>query len=274
MTFPVVAARTTTTDPSNTNSRSIGLGSPSAGDILVVFATTSGAGGPYDIDLAASGSDWTLIQAAGIQLRLGIFWKVANGSDALTLKTIASTRMVATCYRITGHGSAMGGATSFPNSTAGANVNPPSASLTGSAQDALFITALCGTSSNASAAPASYTNLTTAGIAFNVFLSTAERELNGTSDDPGSFTNTSQGYITTTVVVPSIGPPTTAARLTQEAVELLSDSASPSARLSQVSAELVTSVSVAARVTQVAVEMVSPNVSTSSSGPGMLLIAT
>lgn len=273
MTFPVVAARTTTSDPANTNSHVIGLGSPSAGDLLVVLVATTGAGGPYEIDTTASGLAWTSVQAAGTSVRIGVFWKVATGGDALTLLTRAATRMVSTCYRITGHGSAMGGATSFPNSTGGANVNPPSASLTGAAQDSLFITALGTSNSAASAAPASYTNLTTIAAGSAVVLSSAERELNATSDDPGAFTNASQGYITTTVVVPSIGPPTTHARLSQEAVELISG-VTPAARLSQVAVELVSTPPVAARLSQIVVEMVSENAPSDTSGPSMLFIAT
>lgn len=272
MTFPVAAARTTTADASAVHSRSIGLGAPSAGDLLVVFANSASASGAHIID-PASGAEWfSVVAGVGSSLRLSVFAKVATGggADVLTLQTLTPVRMAAVCYRVTGHGSTIaGGTTATATST---NGDPPSASFSGAAQDALFLTALATVSSVASAAPAGYGSLTTAS-AGTAFMSTAELAANGTSNDPGTFTNTSQQWVATTVAIPELAI-TTAARQTQEAVEAVSN-ISPTVRITQISAEMLSHVTAIARVTQVSVEMVSENVPDGlGGGPSMLFIAT
>lgn len=271
MTFPVAAARTTTIDGANALSHSIGLGSPSAGDLLVVFAGSANAGGPYFIDESASGANWfPLGTGTGVNMRLAAFAKVATGSDALTLRTTNSVRMASICYRITGHGSTVAAGVTATGITA--NGDPPAATITGSAQDVLFLAALATGTSVASAAPASYGTLTTTG-ASNTFMSTAERALNGTTDNPGAFTSAAQDWVAIAVAVPELAI-TTLARMTQAAAEILSD-ATPAARLTQIAAEILSGATPAARLTQIAVEMVSENVpNDSGSGPMMLIIAT
>lgn len=270
MTFPVAAARTTTADPSGTQTHSIGLGSPSAGNLLVVVAASSGAGGAFVIDEAVSGPGWFVIGGGtGTNLRVAVLAKVAAGSDALTLRTINAVRMASVCYRITGHGSSVaGGATATASST---NGDPPNAAITGAAQDVLYLAALASAVSVASAAPSGYGSLTTAS-AGTVFMSSAELGANGTSNNPGTFTNTSQEWLATTVAIPELAI-TTAARMTQEAVEAVTNTAR-AARVTQIAAEVVSQVTVAARLTQIAVEMVSENVPDGVARPSMLFIAT
>lgn len=271
MTFPVVAARTLTSDAVAAVAHSIGLGSPSAGDLLIVFATSSNAGGPYFIDEPASGPGWlSLGGGTGVNMRLLALAKIATGSDALTLRTTNSVRMASACYRITGHGSYVSGGSTTTGITA--NGDPPAASITGSAQDILFLTALASGTSVASAAPSSYGTLTTTGGG-GAFMSVAERTLNATTDNPGAFTSAAQDWVATTVAIPELAI-TTLARLTQESVEILSNT-TPAARLTQIAAELISTVTATARLTQIAVEMVSQNVpNDSGAGPGMLIIAT
>jgi hypothetical protein len=273
VTFPVAAARTTTTEAVAVNSHSIALGSPSAGDLLVVFAAAQNSNGLFFVDKAVSGEGWLISQALGTLStgRMAALCKIANGGDALTLLTSSAVRMAAVCYRVTGHASAIAGfsfATAFST-----NGNPPAASVPGAARDILFLTAMATNSSVASAAPASYGSLTTANSG-TAFMSAAERALNGTTDDPGGFTNVLQEVITTTVAIPeTVG--TTAVRQTQEAVETLSN-ATPAARLTQISTEVVSRAIVDARLSQIVVEMVSTNVpdDTFSTQPVMLFIAT
>lgn len=271
MTFPVVAARTSTAEAVAVNSHSIALGSPSAGDLLVVFATAQNANGFFFIDKAVSGEGWLLFQGLGTvgTGRFAVLAKVASGSDALTLLTSSAVRMAALCYRVTGHASAIAG---FSMLTAfGTNGNPPAASVTGAARDILFLTAMGTNSAVASAAPASYSSLTTVN-AGTAFLSAAERALNGTTDDPASYTNTTQEWVTTTVAIPeTVG--TTAVRQTQESVETLTN-ATPAARLTQISSEVVSRATVAARLSQISVEMVSTNVPDGLAQPEMLFIVT
>jgi hypothetical protein len=269
VTFPVVAARTPTNDVGNSFAHSIGLGSPSAGDLLIVFATSSNANGPYFID-PGSGPNWEVIGGGvGTNIRLLTLAKLATGSDALTLHTVNSVRMSSTCYRITGHGLYVSGGSTTTGLTA--NADPPAASITGSAQDILFLTALGSGTSVASGAPSSYGTLTTGGAV--AFLSVAERTLNGTTDNPGAFTSAAQDWVATTIAVPELAL-STLARLTQAAVEIVSD-ATPAAQLTQIAAELVSTATPSARLTQIAVELVSQNVPNGSgAGPGMLIIAT
>lgn len=279
MTIPVVAARTTTADPSSTGVHAIALGAPNAGDLLVVFTGTSGiAPGPHIIDQATSGTRWAQIGAGvGVsQTRIAVFAKIADGggADALTLLTPTTIRMGAICYRITGHGSTVStGTTASANST---NGNPPAASISGAAQDVLFLTAMVTNSSVASAPPASYGTLTTisAGGGF-VCVSGAERGIAATtSDDPGTFTNTSQEWIATTIAIPELAIATNA-RASQAVREALSIT-SPEMRASQVIREFVSATAPYMLATQVVVEMVSENVpdDTLSAQPVMLFIAT
>lgn len=275
MTVPVVAARTSTTITTIARSHSIALGAPNAGDLLLVVAAATGATtAPFLIDKGVSGKLWTPIGVglASSNLRIAAYAMLAagGGADALTLEASGSGRMAAHCYRITGHGSTVaGGATATANGT---NGNPPAASISGSAQDVLFVTSLATTTSVASAAPASYGTLTTAS-ATSVFMSTAERGLNATTDDPGTFTNTSQEWLATTFAIPELAI-TTNARATQAAREILTD-ATATMRVSQVVREIASVAAPNLWASQIAVEMVSTNVPDGlGEGPSMLIIAT
>lgn len=271
MTFPVAAARTTTVDGASTASHAIGLGAPSAGDLLVVFIVIN-ITDELVIDEAASGTGWwRLATAEGFNMRVAAYAKLAEGGDALTLRSSAGVRAASVCYKVTGHGSGIGGgltASAFSGSG-----NPPSASFGGAAQDALFITALGTTTSVASAAPSGYASLTTAS-APSAFMATAEKTANATSDDPGTFTNTSQSWVATTVAIPSSAVATNA-RVTQAVGEVVSN-VTANLRASQIAAETVSKSDPFARATQVCVEMVSENVPDGlvTAGPQLLFIAT
>jgi hypothetical protein len=273
VTFPVAAARTTTTDASTLNSHPIGLGSPSAGDLLIVFATANGPVGDFFIDEAASGIGWRHISTLNglLSLKMSVYCKIAAGGDALTLLTSATVRMASICYRITGHGSSVAFGT-MVSGFGSNNGDPPSASITGAAQDVLYLAALAANAVVPSAGPASYTDFTTANSTHAVMCS-AERNLNGTTDNPGVFTHAFAEWISATIAIPEIAL-TAAMRLTQAPVESLTSAVSP-LRVTQLSAETVSTVSVAARMSQLAIEVVSTNdnvVVTAS--PSMLFIAT
>jgi hypothetical protein len=276
MAFPTVAARTTTAEASSSQVHSVALGSPNAGDLLVVIVGSGSAGDAYLIDEVASGRGWFEITAASSSsLRLHTYAKIAlgGGNDVLTLRTVFSMRVAAVCYQITGHGSYVGGGASATATST--NADPPNASISGSAQDVLFLAAMVSLNSVASAAPSSYGTLTTLTIS-GAFLSSAERALNATSDNPGTFTNTSQQWIATSIAIPELAI-TTNARQTQEAVETITGSSSTNvARLTQIAAETISHISTnAGRITQVIVEMVSTNVPNDSTAqPIMILIAT
>lgn len=268
MTFPVVSARTTTVDGSATFTRAINLGGPVAGDLLIVISGTRSGGGMF-----VSESDWHEISnTVEGALRKIVLAKIATGTDALTIVTGGSVRLASVCYRITGHGSYIG--FSATSATSG-NGNPPSAGITGGAQDTLFIASNLTPNSISSAAPSGYSSLTTAS-AGTVFLACAELTANATADDPGTFTNTSQDWIATTSAIPELTI-TTAARQSQEVVEAISLVSTNAARATQIATEVVSRVSNnVGRATQVVVEIISENVPNDgvAGGPSMILIAT
>lgn len=276
MTFPVIASRTTTVDAGTEATHSIGLGSPSAGDLLLVFFSAN-LSNPSSITVheALSSSGWTPIahSTAGNSSRLAVFTKIAvgGGGDTLTLFTNQVVRAAAVCYRITGHGSSVAvGTFASANST---NGDPPAVSISGAAQDVLFIAALATGLSVASAAPSSYGTLTTAAGTISA-ISTADRNLNATTDNPGSFTNTSQNWTAVAVAVPELAL-TSNARASQAPVELLS-AIDPTAYLSQLAPEVLSGVTAQSFLSQLSVEMVSENVADDSfaTQPVMLFIAT
>lgn len=276
MTFPVIASRTTTVDAGTDFAHAIGLGSPSAGDLLLVFFSAN-LSTPSSIVVheAISGAAWTAIahSTSGNSSRLAVFAKIAagGGGDVLTLLTNGAVRATAVCYRITGHGSSVA-VGSFASATS-TNGDPPAVSISGAAQDVLFIAALASASSVASAAPASYGTLTTAAGTISA-VSTADRNLNATTDNPGTFTNTSQNWTAVAVAVPELAI-TSNARASQVPVEMTSG-IDPTAYLSQLAPEVLSGVTALAYLSQLSVEMVSENVPDDNfaTQPVMLFIAT
>lgn len=257
MTFPTAVARTPTTEGSAGFSHPISLGSPSAGDLLVVFASS---GSTFYLNKTASGRAWFQVGGGNgaSSLRVAVFAKIAEGggNDGLTLETTISNRVAALCYRITGHSSAIA-ASSFATAV-GTNGNPTSAAISGSAQDVLFLAFLATTSSVASAAPTNYGTLTTANSGTTAAVNVAERNLNGTSDDPGTFTNTSQEWGAVTIAIPELSI-TTNARATQTVAETLSNVA-PAMYGSQLAVEVMSSNALYMISSQLVVEMLSQNV--------------
>lgn len=272
MTFAVVAARTGTTDGSALQQHVVGLGAPSAGDLLVVFCATASAGGGAVLEASAGRGWWLVGEFVGTQARLAIFAKIAlgGGNDSLSFQTPSACRAASRCYQITGHGSAVGvGASATATST---NGDPPAASISGAAQDVLFLAALASITSVASVAPASYGTLTTQSTT-TAFLSIAERNLNATTDNPGTFTNASQEWLAVTVAVPSVAIATNA-RASQSAAELAS-SVAPFMNVSEVAVEAISANALTMLASQVCVELASQNVPNDSlDGPSLLFIAT
>lgn len=273
MTFPTTATRTATGDASGSNLHSIALGGPSAGDLLIAICVSANAGGAYVIHEGVSGPRWAPMgQFVGSSLRVGVYGKIAEGGDALSLFTVSTVRMASLCYRFTGHGSAAAIGTSATATST--NGNAPAVNMTGAAQDSIFLAALATVSSVASAAPASYGTLTTAS-AGTAFLSIAERNLNANTDDPAAFTNTSQEWVALALAIPSLAIATNA-RISRESAELLSG-VDANARLSRISAEALSGVNANMVLSRVSVEMLSENVPDGLSDPNkyrQILIAT
>lgn len=262
MTFPAVLARTTSQQASDASRFAVSLGAPSAGDRLVAIVAADNNDMPLIVDTDVSGFGWHKIAAAETSgTRLAVFFKVAAGSDALTViigSGGTAEQASAIVYKIDSNAAGAIATTTTGSST---NANPPNCPINGGAQDVLWIAACAHDGAlTASAAPASYTNLTTiaAGSGGNASINSAQRDLNAAAEDPGTFTTTNAAWAAVTIAVPSVAI-TTRGRATQVAAEAVSR-VSPNMVASQVAVELLSANQLHLKVTQVAVEMVSTNV--------------
>lgn len=268
MAYPSVAARTATQITTAASSHSIGLGAPAAGELLLVIFNVRN-NPTLVIDESVSGKRWhgRVFGDGSTTERMAVLWKVAQGSDALTILTDSAERSASVCYRITGHGSAV--TVSTFSTASSTNGDPPNCAQSGAAQDTLWLAALGTVTSVASAAPAGYSSLTTAS-ATSIFLSTAEKTANAASEDPGVFTNTNQRWVGVTIAVASAAI-TTNTRATQATVETLSQ-VDPNAVITQVSLEVLSANALQMHVTQVAVEVLSSNDDLGSSDNALLML--
>lgn len=262
MTFPTVVARTSSEQTSNADSFTVGLGSPSAGELIVsIISVDATATSPFwYIDQSVSGKQWWAAAIVGSNNTVvGIVAiKVAEGSDALKILygDASSEQASAITFRISGHGGYAAVASAIGNST---NGDPPNVAITGSAQDCLFITALCTDAQVvATGAPSSYGNLTTktATNATGASVSVADRNLNGTSDNPGVFTNTTEQWVAFTIAIPQ-NAITTNARTTQAPLESVSN-VDANLVATQLTVEALSANFLNLICTQVALEVVTP----------------
>ena len=261
MTAPVIASRTATLVSSNSPYHVVNLGSPNAGDLLIVVSAFDGVASSVQLDEGYSGPLWA--RTASVQSSSSftsrVAWKIAQGggADALRYMTPENDEQSAhICIRVTGHGSAVFIASTTGNST---NANPPNGSITGAAQDLLCIAAACFDSTiTASGAPAGYGTLTSqAGGAAGASVSIADKaSLAATSEDPAAFTSATGPWSAFTILVPE-NAITTNARATQVASEAVSI-VSPNARTTQVALEALSSFQNHAVITQVALETLTP----------------
>lgn len=258
MTFPTVVARTPSEQTTNANSFTVSLGGPSAGELLVAIIAIDG-NDLYTLDESVSGKNWVVAaNVVGSSAVVGIVAiKIAEGGDALKFVNLAGSEQAsAIVFRISGHGSYVAVAFATGSSP---NGDPPNVAVTGSAQDCLYIAALCTDAQVvASGAPASYGNLTTkaATNSTGASVSVADRNLNASSDNPGAFTNASEQWAAFTIAIPENNV-TTHARATQAAVEAASN-VDPNMYATQVALEVMSSNALNMIVTQVALETLTP----------------
>ena len=171
-----------------------------SGDLLMVF---------FDYAVISNTitfpGGWTTLTTASIENAVGsteglaTAYRIASGSEgsSITVTTSVSTRANHQSIRITAHDSS-----TAPEAVAGtvnnATPDPPALTPTGGAQDYLWIAvgarSRASTTADLSAAPTNYSNLTTSansgtGSAFSTG-GIAKRQLNASSEDPGTFTST------------------------------------------------------------------------------------
>ncbi len=199
MTFPTVAATNTGAGDSNrTTSHTVNLPtSISSGDLLLIFISSTDTSPTY------SASGWTFLSSdtnsTSILVALG--YKSASGSEGstLTLTSSASAKCCFTAYRITGwSGTPEKGTAATGTSASG---DPPNLSPSWGADDTLWIAAIaCASATAVSAAPTNYSNLkTNAGSGGTPpGIGTAERQLNASSENPGTFTNPNVAWVAQT----------------------------------------------------------------------------
>lgn len=208
MAFPVVQGRQTGSTTTNAGTHTITFPAGIVtGELLLAFVASDGA--PI---LGNSEGRWTKI--GGQQGNTGVvngavFAKEATGVDGLTVTTPGTTEMISwVTMRISGHGGIPTATAANGSST---NSNPPAHTPPWGAQDYLWIAARMGDAQvPATAAPASYTTLTgvTHSNTAGACVHTAERQLNATSQDPGTFTSAAEQWAAFTVAVPPAGMPT------------------------------------------------------------------
>lgn len=264
MAFPTVDARTSSEQATNASSFTVELGSPTAGELIVAIIsidTLASVSTTWEIDKSVSGNDWWAAAVLGSTSSVVgmVAIKVATGSDALKIAygNGDSEQASAITFRISGHGGYAAVSSAAGNST---NGDPPNVAISGSAQDCLFIAALCTDAQVvASAAPSSYGNLTTktATNSGGVSVSVADRNLNATSDNPGVFTNTTEQWVAFTIAIPESAI-TTNMRATQVPIEVVSK-VDPNLVATQLSLDIVNAVSPNLVATQLYLEVVSSN---------------
>jgi hypothetical protein len=194
--FPqVVATNTGNLSSANATYNAPLPASIQAGDLLVVFIGCSNGTGGTTI---GTPSGWTQLytQAGGGNMRRhAAYYRVADGGEGATQAFTASNASIwaSTACRITGYqGTPEAGTPATGNSTA---PNPPSLTPSWGSAKTLWLAGMAATTASGGAtttAPASYTNQLTdvgtlAGLAFPR-VSSAQRELEASPEDPGTFT--------------------------------------------------------------------------------------
>jgi hypothetical protein len=194
MAFPqvitVAHSQTTTDQTSHTVTLPSGIG---AGDLLLMWLAFNGTSGAVNTP-----SGWTPLQAAAANNANGYpFYRIADGSEgaSVAVTTTTAQELAATVYRIEGHDSTTN-PPSIPTSwNSGTTSAPDAGNLTpaGGAKDYLWFCAVAADSGFViTATDGSFGNLLTSDSGSNAnasaAISTARRELNASSLNPGAFT--------------------------------------------------------------------------------------
>lgn len=214
MATPSDAARTGTNITTAATSHTINVNSPSAGDLLIVYARFAGAAGTVTFtgytQLATDSSDASDDDNY-------IFYRWADGTEGATdpMSTANSIKLATICWRITG---ACNPAIQAPFMSAvaigtAANINPTAAPTSGQGtRDYLYLTVIGLDSETATATqPTGYTNLASANsgtggaVATNCMIWGASKGTTAsTSDDPAAWTSSAPnaGVTAWTIAIP------------------------------------------------------------------------
>ncbi len=201
--FPAIVGHSSYSGGTNSSHALTMPAGVATGDLLMVFTTTA-SGVTFSV---SAGTGWAIvdqIDSASGAIRGAIFWKVADGSDALSVGISSARALGARIIRVLA--GTFDAATPFDQTSAtpatGANPDPPNHTPSGGADDYLWIAVRHGSTAATSAAPTNYDDLRTASTGANATLvSIAERELNASSEDPGVFTAGSSQNVVRTVAI-------------------------------------------------------------------------
>lgn len=204
--YPVVAATETSTTFTDTTHPIDMPASISAGDLLLVgFCTSTGGSNTVSIQ---SGDNWNLLNtdsANGLQVL--VYWKIAEGSDTLTLETTNNSISGHFSYRITGHDpDATPEYGSFTTASSGTTVDPPSLAPSWGLEDTLFIAVLGHANTSAiSGYPSGYGDTVSASGLGNS-CGAAALGVRTDSEDPSSFTvgGGSTSLVSNTIAIRSV----------------------------------------------------------------------
>jgi len=207
---PVVEARasgqTSTTD---TTSHAITLPSGiQTGELLLVVFSSDG----FPFISVSSGTNWNFLGQAsnGTTVTGAIFWKIADGSDSLTVGTSVAEQSSHISFRISGV-KKPGNVTGSNSNGSSTNSDPPSHTMPGTGnRGRLWIATRSGDAQVvATAAPSLYSNLQTiAATGSNgASTNTAERTVSSTAvtQNPGVFTSATEQWVSFTIGIDTTG---------------------------------------------------------------------
>lgn len=223
MAFPSIAGTATTTTAASTTHVLNLPTSIASGNLLLMFVYQNGSDAGFQFTWPAG---WTELVDDGGLPKFGIAYRIADGGEGSTisLTSVGSNEASSVCLRITGWHGTTPPEVSTINSETTTTPNPNSLTPSGwGAEDTLWLAALSADFDSGSDAinafPASYTEAASSVAASIGVISVAYREVNATSEDPGTFTLavSQQAKTATLAVRPDATPDTTPPTLSSPA---------------------------------------------------------
>lgn len=206
MAFPVVQTRSTYTNGSSLSAHAVTLPTGIVpGDRLIIACSSNGNVPPSGPPTGWRQVAYATYDGLGADRFIAVFEKVADGSEGatVTVNLSGAVPLVALGWRISAAGRPEG-ATATGDS---ANPNPPNLAPAGwAASDVLWLAITGARGTSFSVFPSGYASTRTVTAAGNYMIGSAEKSANGASEDPGTFTMTSDKWAAATIGVPPPSP--------------------------------------------------------------------
>lgn len=196
--YPKVESTSSDFNGSNSGSHAITMPSGiTVGDLLIIVFSSDGAP-----TVSIDSGDWTKLGqlSHSTVTTQAVFYKVAEGSDTATVTTSANEQTTHIVYRISGASGVVTGTSTNGSST---NSNPPDHDAT-TAQSYLWIATRGGDSTTvASVAPTSFTNMQTqaASGTGGASTNTAEAFSYRQTYDPDTWTSSNEQWVSYTLAI-------------------------------------------------------------------------